>query len=51
VLGRHLVNKNQDGITKLDKNIEHGGSYVRSVAEFLDSSLVKNDLSFEALLN
>jgi hypothetical protein len=52
VLGRHLVNKNQDGIAKLDRNIEHdGGDGWMSVADFLDGSLLKHDLCFEALLN
>jgi hypothetical protein len=40
----------QDGIAKLDINIEHnggdGGSGWMSVADFLDGALVKNDLSF-----
>jgi hypothetical protein len=55
VLNSHLVNKNQDGIAKFDINIDHGGSDGiigwRSVADILDGSLVKNDFSFEALLN
>jgi hypothetical protein len=55
VIGHHLVNKNQDEITKLDRHIEHGGIYGgsgwMSVADFLDCSLVKVDLGFEALLN
>jgi hypothetical protein len=54
VLGRNIVNKNQDGIKKLDRDIDHGGTdggSWMSVADFLDGSLVKVDLCFEALLN
>jgi hypothetical protein len=40
VIGRHLVNKNQDGIAKLDINIEQdgsdGGGGWMSVADFFD---------------
>jgi hypothetical protein len=54
VLGHHLVNNNQDGIAKLDRNIDHdggnGGGWM-SVADLLDGALVEIDLSFEALLN
>jgi hypothetical protein len=50
VLGRHLINKNKDGIAKLDRNIEHGGGDGgggwMSVADLLNGALVKNDLSF-----
>jgi hypothetical protein len=54
VLGRHLINKNQNGITKLDRNIEHGGGNDggwMSVSDLLNGALVKVDLSFQPLLN
>jgi hypothetical protein len=54
VIGSHLINKNQDGITKLDRNIEHSGGDGSggriTVADLLNGALVKVDFSFQPLL-
>jgi hypothetical protein len=55
VFGSHIVNKNQDGVTKFHRFIKHhshdgSGGRVR-VTDLFNCALILVDLGFEAMLN